>query len=76
MEYSTAQGLISQIISVFPTSPFAPYIAQMGSLPGLAWLNWFFPVSECLIVMQAWLVAVGLFYAYSIIARWVKVIGD
>lgn len=69
-------GLIQKVLSVFPTSPFAPYIEQFSEIPYLPWLNWFFPIKECLVVMAAWLAAVGIWYAYSIIARWVKVVGD
>ena len=51
-------------------------IDQLGSLPYLGWLNWLFPVGDCLTIMLVWLGAVGLFYLYSIVMRWLKVIGD
>lgn len=70
------KGLLQNLISVLPTSPFAPFIEQFGQLPALGWLNWFFPVRGCLTVMAAWLTAVSLFYLYSVVARWVKLIGD
>lgn len=69
-------GLISEIVSVLPTSPLRPFLNQFASLPGLNWLNWFFPVSECLAVLAAWLVAYGLYLIYSVVMRWVKMIGD
>ena len=61
---------------VLPLSPFQQFIQNFRSLPYLGWLNWFFPVRSCLIVMAAWLTCVGLFYGYSIVMRWIKVIGD
>lgn len=69
-------GLIQSLISVLPTSPFAPVLEQFEDLPFLGYLNWFFPVRGCLTVMAAWLVAVAAFYLFSVIARWVKLIGD
>ena len=69
-------GLIDKIIAVLPTSPFADYIEEFAGLPYLPWLNWFFPIKECLIVMASWLGAITLWYAYSIIARWVKLAGS
>lgn len=69
-------GLVQNIVQLLPTSPFAPWIEQFAALPGLGWLNWLFPVRGCLQVMAAWLTAVALFYVYSVIARWVKLIGD
>lgn len=76
MEYGVAKDLVPALIHLLPTSPFSEFEATITSSQGLAWLNWFFPVSECLSVMAAWLVAIGLYYAISVILRWVKVIGD
>lgn len=69
-------GLVQQIIAVLPTSPFADFIDAFGNLPWLGVLNWFFPVRGVLTVMAAWLGAIALFYVYSIVMRWVKMIGD
>lgn len=68
--------LAEQVLKVLPLSPFQKFIQDFASLPYLGWLNWFFPVGDCLTVMLAWLGAVGLFYTYSIAMRWVKMIGD
>lgn len=69
-------GLINDIVAFLPASPFAPVLDQFEELPFLGYLNWFFPVRGCLTVMAGWLVAVAAFYLYSVIARWVKLIGD
>lgn len=61
---------------MLPTSPFRPYINQFLDLPALAWLNWFFPVGDCLKVAAAWLMAIALFYLYSIVLRWLRAIGS
>lgn len=68
--------LIDALVEVLPTSPFADFVSDFAGLPWLGVLNWFFPVRECLIVMAAWLGAITLFYLYSIVMRWVKMIGD
>ena len=73
---SIFNGFLEQLKAVLPLSPFQQFIAEFQGLPALGWLNWFFPVSDCLRIMAAWLVAVGLFYMYSIVMRWLKVIGD
>ena len=70
------KGLIQNIINVLPTSPFAPFVDEFSSLPFLGYLNWFFPVRACLTVMASWLAAITLFYIYSVVMRWVKLIGD
>lgn len=68
--------LLNYLMSVFPTSPFHQFIVQFEDMPFLGYLNWFIPISDMLKVGTAWLVAIGLFYLYSIVARWVKLIGD
>ena len=65
-----------KLLQLLPLSPFTQFIDLFRNLPFLGYLNWFFPVGDCLKVMAAWLTAVGLFYLYSILMRWLKVIGD
>lgn len=69
-------GLLQGLLSLLPTSPFQEFIAEFSSLPYLGYLNWFFPVGKCLDVLLAWCAAIALFYIYSVIMRWVKLIGD
>lgn len=69
-------GFINALVKVLPTSPFQQYLAYFEDLPYLSWLNWFVPIRAGLVVMGAWLGAIALFYLYSIVLRWVKVIGD
>lgn len=77
MEFQTIFDTFAEALcSVLPLSPFQDFIAEFQGLPYLGWLNWFFPVGDCLVVMLAWLGAVGLFYLYSILMRWLKMIGD
>lgn len=66
----------NMILSVLPHSPVQKFLASFEDLPYLSWLNWFIPVSSILIVIEAWLTAIALFYVYSIIMRWIKLIGD
>ena len=65
-----------KILQLLPLSPFQQFFSRFEELPYLGWLNWLFPVGDCLIVMGVWLGAVGLFYLYSIVMRWLKMIGD
>lgn len=66
----------SGLMEVLPTSPFRDFLDEFANLPFLGYLNWFVPVRSILVVLSAWLGAVALFYAYSIVMRWLKVIGD
>lgn len=64
------------ISEFLPRSPFANVIESIGNIPYLGYLNWFFPIKDILTVMALWLGAITVYYAYSIVLRWLKVIGD
>lgn len=74
--YNWAAKMANSIMSLLPTSPFRNFINSWDAPQYLGWLNWFIPVSQILSIMALWLTAIGLFYLYSIIMRWVKMIGD
>lgn len=65
---------LSLLLSLLPLSPFADFITSLESLPYLGYLNYFLPIGTCMKIGAAWLTAIGLFYLYSVIARWVKLI--
>ena len=65
---------LALIISLLPLSPFSDYIDKLKQLPYLGYLNYFVPVGTCLKIGAAWLSAIALFYLYSVVARWIKLI--
>lgn len=64
------------LLTVLPTSPFQGFIGNFTNTfsPYLSALNWFIPIGDFLIIFEVWLSAVALYYLYSIIMRWVKMI--
>lgn len=64
------------LMKLLPRSPFSQFIANFTPPDYLGWLNWFFPVGQVLSILVIWLASISLFYLYSIIMRWVKMIGD
>jgi hypothetical protein len=65
---------LSALMSVLPTSPFSSFINSLEQLPYLGYLNYFVPVGTFLKIGAAWLSAIALFYLYSIVMRWVRMI--
>ena len=64
------------VSSILPLSPFTPYLDQMADLPYLGYLNWFFPIGQAITITAAWLSAIGIYYTWMVLLRWIKVIGD
>ena len=65
--------VLNFVAGIFPNSPFT-IIQHSGFGNLLAQINYFVPVYEFISIMEAWLVAVGLYYAVSVLSRWVKTI--
>lgn len=68
-------SLLVLVMAFLPRSPFNMVLASIGNIPYLANLNWFFPVTECIAITEVWLSAVAIYYLYSAILRWIKVVG-
>lgn len=66
--------LLQPVLSLFPLSPFKPVIDELGSLPFLSYINWFLPIGDFITMGTLWLTAIAAYYAWSIIARWVKIL--
>ena len=62
------------VLSKLPQAAFVTYIDALSNIPFLKHLNYFIPVSTFIGIGEAWLVAIGLFYLYSIIMRWIRMI--
>lgn len=66
-------AVLSFLVSLLPKSPFTWLDgSQFADL--LAKINYFVPISDFVAILELWLVSVGMYYLYSIWARWVKVI--
>lgn len=64
------------LLNVLPRSPFQGFLSTFhGKFDvGLGYLNWFISFRDLKIIFFAWLSVVALFYLYSIIMRWVKML--
>lgn len=75
MLQSIWQHFSNGITQLLPLSPFRGLVNYVQGIDEqLGWLNWFVPVGGMLGILGAWLIAVGGFYALSIVLRWIKAI--
>lgn len=65
---------LQAVLSLFPLSPFREVIQELGSLPYLGYINWFVPIGDFVKIGTVWLTAIAAYYAWSLIARWIKLI--
>lgn len=68
-------GLLDIIITVLPSSPFTYIDSASTEIQNLlAGINFFIPIYNFIPILQSWIIAVALYYLYSIWARWAKAI--
>lgn len=74
------QDFLTKMVNVFlallPDCPFEGYISAIGDNDLLKYINWIIPVGDFVTIGLSWLVAIGVFYLYQVVLRWLKVVGD
>lgn len=55
-----------------PRSPFRSVIDRLGEIPYIDAISWFIPIDEIILLLMYWTTAIGLFYVYMIVLRWIK----
>lgn len=68
--------MVNVFLALLPDCPFEKYISAIGDNDLLKYVNWIIPVGDFVIIGSSWLVAIGVFYLYQVVLRWLKVIGD
>lgn len=66
--------VIGALLVFLPNSPFTAFTSAISDIPFLGYLNYFLPIAQIIAVSQAWLTAIGIFYIYQLLLRWVKAI--
>ena len=74
--FQTFFAQIAQWVMLFlPMSPFQYFVDQIGVIPYLDNLNWFFPVSEAIVLLETWLAVLAVYFTYTMILRAIRLIG-
>jgi hypothetical protein len=68
-------SVLSFVVDILPGSPFTYIDSAPEQITNmLEGINYFIPIYNFVSILQAWLVAVAVYYLYSIWARWAKAI--
>lgn len=62
-------GIVGLLTSVLPLSPFQNIALGEGVDTALGWLNWVFPVNDCLGIFTLWLAAAIIAGVVSVLVR-------
>ena len=72
--FSGLRSMLAAVLEFLPDSPFRGFIDSLGEVPYLGYLNWFVPIGDFLQLLAVWGLAVGLFYVYSVVLRFINAI--
>lgn len=62
------------LLALLPQSPFSAFLEAMEKWEFLKTLNWIVPISTFISIGTAWLTAIGVYYAWSVVLRWIKAV--
>lgn len=67
-------SVANTVLDFLPNSPFREFIDKLGDIPYLGYLNYFVPVSDFVVLLTLWTVAIGFFYVVSAVLRTINMI--
>lgn len=71
--FNALKTVMIAVLSLLPDSPFQSINnGVIGQY--LNYINWIIPMDEIIAILQLWVVAIGIFYVYQAIMRWIKAI--
>ncbi|MDU1848461.1 MAG: hypothetical protein E6778_23395 [Niallia nealsonii] len=62
------------LFGILPDSPFLNLTTNAPEGVELGYITWFIPFPSMLVHLATFLVAVGLYYVFRIVARWLKLV--
>lgn len=76
MEALLTGGLLL-VLGLLPESPFSMLDSLVPTGEIAEWLgfvNWFVPIYSFVAILEVWLAAVAVYYAYQLVLRWLGAI--
>ena len=61
-EFAIKVIILSVVLSLLPSSPFVGFSNLVNNVPYLAYLNWFIPIPQIIVILEAWLSIVAIYY--------------
>lgn len=65
-------AILNVVLLLFPKSPFVMLSEYTLRSDLLKFLNYLLPIAEMVVITEAWLAAITVFYVWSVMAKWVK----
>lgn len=66
--------VLTAVIALLPTSPFTGFNYLIQSVPFLGYLNWILPISEMIVIFEAWLAIVAVYYGILFALNYVGIL--
>lgn len=69
-------SVLNLVLSILPNSPFLDLSRtyDISVAKYMPYLSWFLPIKSMLGILIAWLGCMLIYYIYSVVMRWIKLI--
>lgn len=68
--------IIALLCKVLPTSPFLAYMSWSGFSEYLPYINYFVPIDAFIVIGEAWLSCVGIWFVVKLARKAVATVSD
>ncbi|GHV19890.1 hypothetical protein FACS18949_13460 [Clostridia bacterium] len=65
---------LRDFLHMLPGSPFQAWKDFTLDSDIVGFINWFIPISQIILVLEAWVFAIAGWYVMSVVLRWLKAI--
>ncbi len=66
------ETIVDAVFNVLPKSPIVYLTRNTAAAKYLGYINYFIPIYSWIALLENWLVAVGIYYSFKILLKWIK----
>lgn len=66
--------VLTAVVALLPASPFVGFSYLINSIPFIGYLNWFLPIGEIIVILEAWLAVVAVYYTILFALNYVGIL--
>lgn len=61
-EFAIKVIILNVVLALLPSSPFSGFAYLVNNIPYIGYLNWFIPIPQIIVILEAWLAIVAIYY--------------
>ena len=66
--------ILTIVLTLLPASPLSGFSYLVQNIPFLSFVNWFLPISEMIVILESWLLVVGIYYSIIFLVNYAGIV--